>query len=441
MSTNNSELSNFDIDTLVNFINSNESLNNISLQFSPELQNEFQIQLYSLLKDKINSNKKLFIIGDTSYSSCCCDEVTAMHLNVDIIIRVGSSCFTRNSKIPIYFLYQNLTFSKEEIDVVREKIKEIKEKEGDNCIIFYNEQTKKNLIDKIRNEFSVQLADIDNDDIQNKKEGLLYGRNIKGFEITSFTNIIYIGKESDILITELSARYVNSIKSINIIDMHQLTIEKISTTSINPFLYRRFNLIEKAKQSQTFGILIGSLSLPNLNSVISEIKHTLQLKDKKHYTFLLGKITEEKLSNFIEYIDCFILVACPFNPGYSNKALMRPIVSPLDIKLAFDENYKWNSEYSLDTNYISKQARTTASKQNEEEDKANQLIKEMEEKCQSLQIKNVNEALIPIFSETTIINYDKRKFKGLEDKSNEEEAPKKVIKGKRGIPIKYENIE
>ena len=29
----------------------------------------------------------------------------------------------------------------------------------------------------------------------------------------------------------------------------------------------------------------------------------MQLKDKKHYTFLLGKSTEEKLSNFIEYID------------------------------------------------------------------------------------------------------------------------------------------
>lgn len=441
MSSNNSQLSNFDIDALVNFINSKGTLNNISLQFAPELQNEFQIQLYSILKEKINLNKKLFIIGDTSYSSCCCDEVTAMHLNVDIIIRVGSSCFTRNNKIPIYFLYQNLNFSNEEISVVKEKIKEIKEKEGDNCIIFYNEKTKKNLIDKIRKDINIPLADIDNDDIQKKREGLLYGRDLNGFEITSRTNIIYIGKESDTLITEISARYVNSIMIINIIDMHQLTIEKVSPTSINPFLYRRFNLIEKAKKSQTFGILIGSLSLPNLNSVISEIKRSLQLKDKKHYTFLLGKITEEKLSNFIEYIDCFILVACPFNPGYSNKALMRPIVSPLDIKLAFDENYKWNSEYSLDTNYMSMHDSTTVSNQNDEEDKTNKIIKEMEEKCQSLQIKNVNEALIPIFSETTIINYDKRKFKGLEDKPKEEEAPKKVVKGKRGIPIKYENIE
>ena len=104
----NNKLENYDIDSLVTFLNSKDNIIKISLQFGKELQNEFQIDLYKLLQSKLNKNKSLYIIGDTSYGQCCCDEVTAMHLDSDIIIRVGSSCFTRNSRTPIYFLYQKI---------------------------------------------------------------------------------------------------------------------------------------------------------------------------------------------------------------------------------------------------------------------------------------------------------------------------------------------
>jgi len=63
-------------------------------------------------------------------------------------------------------------------------------------------------------------------------------------------------------------------------------------------------------------------------------------------------MTPEKLSNFVEYIDCFILIACPQSSFEDHKALMRPIVSPLDIKIAFDPNYKWDMSYSFDNNFI-----------------------------------------------------------------------------------------
>ena len=39
-----------------------------------------------------NTNSKIFILADTSYSSCCVDEVAAQHANVDVIIHYGESC-------------------------------------------------------------------------------------------------------------------------------------------------------------------------------------------------------------------------------------------------------------------------------------------------------------------------------------------------------------
>ena len=162
MSSNN-KIENYDIDLLVTFLNSKENINKISLQFGKELQNEFQIELYKVLQSKVNKNKSIYIIGDTSYGQCCCDEVTAMHLDSDMIVRVGSSCFTRNSKTPIYFLYSNLSFTSEEVSIVKEKIKEIISKAGENVILLYNEQTKANLIDVIRNEIQCTIGDINND--------------------------------------------------------------------------------------------------------------------------------------------------------------------------------------------------------------------------------------------------------------------------------------
>jgi len=122
--------------------------------------------------------------------------------------------------------------------------------------------------------------------------------------------------------------------------------------TVNKIFFKRFNLIEKVKDSEVFGIVIGSLSIQNLNKLIDKIKITLKSQNKKFYQMLLGKITDEKLANFVEYIDCFILIACPFSDFYNNKALMKPLVSPLDIKIAFDPNYSWDMIYSYDINYI-----------------------------------------------------------------------------------------
>lgn len=127
----------------------------------------------------------------------------------------------------------------------------------------------------------------------------------------------------------------------------------MNSNAYNMLLSKRFNLIEKVKESEVFGILVGTLSMDKLNNVLNEIKMTLSLNNKKFYTLLLGKITEEKLANFVFYIDCFILIACPFSKHYTNRATLKPIVSPLDVKMAYDAvNYKWDLKYSFDPNYI-----------------------------------------------------------------------------------------
>lgn len=445
----------YDINDVVDYIINTNDVKTIALQFGSELQNEFQIEMYNLLSSKLshNKDKTIFIIGDTSYGSCCCDDVTAMHVNTDLIIRVGSSCFSKNVSIPVYFLYKNIQPSLTDIDNVIAHINTITKDNNNKTIIFYNENYKKHLITAIKPHFNnnttVYFADIEHYINDNKHKRRLYGRVMNDVDITKDVNLVYIGNKDDCILCELTLRYAQVVKVFKLINVDDFTMDNVNNAMVNSVLYRRFNLISKCKSCNVFGILIGALALYDVNDVINEVKRTLESNNKKCYVFLLGKITEEKLANFVMFIDCFVLIACPFNSGYTNKALMKPIVSPLDIKIAFDPTYKWDSIYSFDTQFILPQhdinnnndGLTTFNECTTTTTTTNTTNT-------SIQTKSTNEELIPIFSAFTLDKFDQLRYKGLEitssntddnDNTTAETIPT-IKKGKRGIPIKYEKI-
>lgn len=455
----------YDINDVVDYIINTDDIKTIALQFGTELQNEFQIEMYNLLSSKLslshNKDKTIFIIGDTSYGSCCCDDVTAMHVNTDLIVRVGSSCFSKNVSIPVYFLYKNIQPSLTDIDTVIAHINTItKDNNNNKTIIFYNETYKKHLITAIKAHFNsnnsnttVYFADIEHYMNDNKHKRRLYGRVMNDVDITKDVNLVYIGNKDDCILSELTLRYAQVVKVFKLINVCDFTMDDVNNAMVNSVLYRRFNLISKCKSCNVFGILIGALALYDVNDVINEVKRTLESNNKKCYVFLLGKITEEKLANFVMFIDCFVLIACPFNSGYTNKALMKPIVSPLDIKIAFDPTYKWDSIYSFDTQFILPQHDDTNNNNNDglnNKQTLNECTTTTTTTNTSIQTKSTNEELIPIFSAFTLDKFDQLKYKGLEitssttnhdnDSNTTVETIPTIKKGKRGIPIKYEKI-
>ena len=341
-------------------------------------------------------------------------------------------------------------FSDNEKNLIKNNLEEIIKteqlNENNKMILFYHPSYYKNIIVKIKEENNlkskINFSEIVN--IENKEKGniFLYGRIFhqenENLFLTNNTIIFYIGNEDDELITELSLRFKSKIKEIYVIGKNNgFKNEKL--ISSNRIITRRFNLINQIKNYETFGILIGNIELKNLKESIYIIKKTLKDNNRKVYTILLGKITDEKLCNFVEFIDCFILFACPFNEGYSKKVLDKPIVSPLDIQFAFDSQYKWDSTYSFDINYIIEKEKLNIDIKKSKENNTSLLNKNEENK---LQIKDYKtQALVNIFSYQIIERYDKRKFKGLSDEGLEDEPVHKVIMGKRGIPIKYEKIK
>ena len=126
------------------------------------------------------------------------------------------------------------------------------------------------------------------------------------------------------------------------------------------------------------------------------------------------------------------------------KIVDKPIVIPLDIKYAFDENYSWDGFYSFDVDYILINDQEIKEKLNNIKIQKEKEIENINKNITSLQKIEMNQALAPIFSLDILEKYETRRFKGLEINNNDDpefNEIKKATKGKRGIPIKYEPLE
>ncbi|RUP08841.1 hypothetical protein BC936DRAFT_140111 [Jimgerdemannia flammicorona] len=74
----------------------------IALQFPDELLAD-STAVASLLRDR--TGKRVYILADTSYGSCCVDEVAAEHVSADLIIHYGRSCLSPTSRLPVLYAF------------------------------------------------------------------------------------------------------------------------------------------------------------------------------------------------------------------------------------------------------------------------------------------------------------------------------------------------
>ncbi|KAN0064540.1 Diphthamide biosynthesis protein 2 [Thecaphora frezii] len=55
---------------------------------------------------------KFYILADTSYGSCCVDEVAAQHVDADLVVHYGHACLSPTARLPVIYV-----FTKQPVDV------------------------------------------------------------------------------------------------------------------------------------------------------------------------------------------------------------------------------------------------------------------------------------------------------------------------------------
>ena len=73
---------------------------------------------------------------------------------------------------------------------------------------------------------------------------------------------------------------------------------------------RRYAVVQKARDADVFGILVGTLGVAQYLPLIARLRGMLARAQKKSYTLTVGKLNPAKLANFPD-VGAFVLVACP----------------------------------------------------------------------------------------------------------------------------------
>lgn len=155
--------------------------------------------------------------------------------------------------------------------------------------------------------------------------------------------MLYIGQES-LTLTNL----IMTFNKCSFYMYNPLTFElRKESSNVNRMLMKRFYMVEKAKDANIIGIVVGTLGVADYLKVIERLKMLIKKAGKKSYTFVVGKLNVPKLANFLE-VDVFVLVACPENTLLDSSEFYKPVVSIYEMEMACNSNREWTGDYHTD---------------------------------------------------------------------------------------------
>lgn len=226
-------------------------------------------------------------------------------------------------------------------------------------------------------------------------------------------------------------------------------LKHIVSPMTSNWMRRRNFFVEKCKDAQSLGIVVGTLSADGYLDVVDHIQNLARGRGIRTYLLSVGKVNPAKLANFME-IDCFVFIGCPENNIYTSRDFYKPLLSVFEVELAL--NPAWHEKYpdfysvdfkdilpngnfyrdhteavtdEFDVSLVSGKVRTLRPTAN---DNGNTGSMQVEKKYNQLMASN---------SSTTFQN---RTWTGL-DPSLGQQEPSKITKGRSGIAIKYSENE
>ncbi|KAH0554997.1 2-(3-amino-3-carboxypropyl)histidine synthase subunit 2 [Cotesia glomerata] len=426
-------------------------LEKVCLQFPDSLLKDSAIVAVEL---ENYLNKKVYILGDTTCGSCCVDEVTANHIQADGIIHFGHACLNPTVKLPVFHV---LPATSLDVDVFVDTFSSYFD--CDKNIIFFYDVSFAHTIEKIYKkvqekklninltflncESNIKYTDRKNDN----QRTLITGRELLEVEKLEEYVGFYLGDDNKTLASlALSIPVKNwfyCTGKISGCDNKKMEVKEFEVAR-NPWLRRRRFLVEKLKDAKVVGIVVATLGIQNYLDVLDMVKSILKSKNIKSYIFSVGKPNPAKLANFAE-VDAFVVIACPENEIFDSSEYWKPLCTPFELELAFNDSRKFSTNYCLDfrqllpgginhvdfkptaesdVSLITGQLRNCSS-ESEPTDA---------EKMKTLVCKNDGTVAIGKAGADFLLN---RSWQGLEQKLGETEITT-AVKGRHGLPKSYD---
>lgn len=227
---------------------------------------------------------------------------------------------------------------------------------------------------------------------------------------------------------------------------------KEMTVMDSRWMRKRYYYIEKCKDAQSVGIVVGTLTAKGYLDMVKHIQELAKERDIRSYVISVGKVNPAKLANFME-IDCFVLIGCPENILYNSKDFYKPLISVFEIEMAL--NPSWQSQlpdtYCTDFRQLLPDGKLYRKDENAK-------FLENDVSLVSGRVRNFNETTSntnefkqnsdqlqeysrnQLVETSSVDTFNQRSWKGLNPSLGENDVTT-IQQGRRGIPIKYEEKE
>lgn len=289
---------------------------------------------------------KLTILADTSYGSCCVDEIAGEHVDADAVVHYGRTCLSPTARLPVIYVY-----TKRGLDYDRAMKSFLS--------AFPDQSTKVVVTADMPYASHVQplcthLAELGYElifaaSVIHDPSSLIPNRTLPSSVAEDPASLkdwhlFHIAEPPTSLLLTMTS-WMASV----IVHPTSRSLATSSAKSTSLLLRRRYALITALATVPIWGILINTLSVSKYLSMITHVQQLISDAGRKSYLFVVGKINAAKVANFSE-IGGWVVVGCWESSLIDSKEFYKPIITPFELELALrpDDSRVWTGEWRAD---------------------------------------------------------------------------------------------
>ncbi len=275
-----------------------------------------------------NTNVKTFISGESCWGGCDLPLDEAKKTNADLIIHFGHAPFFKPN-FPVVYIESR--YKTDISNLVKSSFKNLESYDKIGLVASVQHIHQLDKVKEILENNNKKVI------IPEAKGRAFYNGHILGCEYTGSRLLqnkvdcfLVIGNKFHALGLALSVD-----KKVIVVDLVNKEIYDLDSDK-KKITVRRLNLIEKARNAHTFGIIIGMKSGQQNFSIAENIKNKLIDYDKEAIIITMNNVTNDQLLNFYN-IDVFVNTACPRISIEDTYRFDKPVITYTELLIALDE--------------------------------------------------------------------------------------------------------
>ncbi|EXJ96092.1 diphthamide biosynthesis protein 2 [Capronia coronata CBS 617.96] len=296
---------------------------------------------------------RLTILGDTSYGSCCVDEIAAEHVEADAVVHYGRACLSPTARLPVLHIFTTMELDHEAVvKSFRESFPDLDAKVVLTADVPYSAHVESviKILQQLgyTNVFAASIVHDPSSSIPNRTVPESVTDDPSSL---SQWSLFHISEPPTSLLLTLTSRMA-SVRVYPTDAINTATAASASSaleTSTRFLLRRRYATVTSLTTVPVWGILINTLSVKNYMDILSHIQRQVAAAGKKSYLFVVGKLNPAKVANFSE-IGGWIVIGCWESSLVDSKEFYKPIITPFELELALqsDDSRLWTGQWRAD---------------------------------------------------------------------------------------------